>query len=88
MVNNYSNNRNVLWYQQEYDAFVSLAFNAGTNVAIVMDDILKGFDPYDAFAQICKSDGVFSLGIWRRRMDEADIFVEGTYDREDRFYSA
>ena len=84
MVINYSNNRNVIWKQQEFDAFVSLTFNSGTYVADVMDDIIDGVDPYDAFSKICYSGGVFSKGLWRRRMDEADIFVNGEYTRQDR----
>ncbi len=84
MVKNYSNNRNKIWNQQEYDAFVSLAYNAGTAVASVMDEIIDGIDPYDAFSKICNASGVFSLGLYRRRMDEADIFVNGEYQREYR----
>ena len=49
-----------------------------------MDDIISGDDPYNAFPTICKSDGEFSLGLWKRRMDEADIFVHGDYTREER----
>ena len=84
MVINYSNNRNVSWNQQQFDAFVSLAFNAGTDVADVMDYIINGDDPYTAFTKISSSNGEFSKGVWRRRMDEADIFVHGTYIREER----
>lgn len=74
MVTNYSNNRNTSWPQQEFDAFVSLAYNAGTNVSYVMDEILNGLNRY--------SSGTFALGLYRRRMDEADIFVSGRYQRE------
>jgi GH24 family phage-related lysozyme (muramidase) len=85
MVTNYSNNRNTSWTQQEFDAFVSLAYNAGTNVSYVMDKILNGFNPYDAFSIIRYSSGTFALGLYRRRMDEADIFVSGTYQKEYLF---
>lgn len=84
MVKNYSNNRNKIWNQHEYDAFVSLAYNAGTDVADVMDDIIAGIDPYIAFSKVSNANGEPSLGLWRRRMDEADIFVHGTYTREYR----
>jgi hypothetical protein len=47
-----------------------------------MDKILNGFNPYDAFSIIRYSSGTFALGLYRRRMDEADIFVSGTYQRE------
>ena len=82
MVTNYSNERNTSWTQQEFDAFVSLAYNAGGNVRYVMDKILNGFNLYDAFSIIRYSGGNFVLGLYRRRMDEADIFVSGTYQRE------
>ncbi len=85
-VSNCSKNRSVIWNQQEFDAFVSLAFNAGTSAAQVMDMIvIDKEDPYSAFGKITKaSNGQFSLGLYRRRMDEADIFVEGDYTRQDR----
>lgn len=84
MVKNYSKNRNRIWSQQQYDAFVSLAYNAGSVVASVMDEIISGIDPYEAFSKICHANGEFSLGLYRRRMDEADIFVHGEYQREYR----
>ena len=84
MVINYSNNRNVVWNQHQFDAFVSLTFNAGINVAGVMDDIIAGIDPYTAFSKVSNVNGKPSLGVWRRRMDEADIFVHGTYTIEER----
>ena len=63
---------------------MSLAYNAGVAVADVMDEIISGGDPYVAFARVCHSNGEFSLGLYRRRMDEADIFVSGSYTREYR----
>ena len=80
----YSNKLGVEWSQNEFDALVSLAFNSGYNFKNVIDDIVKGGDPYDEFDDIIKSNGIKSLGLYRRRMDEADIFVHGEYDREDR----
>ena len=84
LVTNYLKNFNYSWLQQQYDAFVSLAFNAGNNFKYVVDDIIGGDDPHTAFAKISYSGDKFLLGLWRRRMDEADIFVEGTYIRQDR----
>ena len=50
-----------------------------------MDDIIDNCDPYSAFSKVSyASNGSFSLGVYRRRMDEADIFVYGNYTREDR----
>ena len=36
-----------------------------------MDEIIDGINPYEAFSKICKANGEFSLGLYRRRMDEA-----------------
>ena len=49
-----------------------------------MDKIILGKDPYEAFSTIIYADGNKSLGLYRRRMDEADIFVKGTYTRTYR----
>lgn len=81
---NYSVEKNIYWSQNQYDAFVSLAFNAGYNFKYVVDFIIDGMDPYEAFSKISYSDGTFSKGLWRRRMDEADIFVDGEYTKQDR----
>ena len=73
--------------QNQYDAFVSLTFNSGSWGLEVMDDIFKrGIDPTDAFSAVCKSGGKFSVGLWRRRMDEVDIYLHGEYQREERIY--
>lgn len=49
-----------------------------------MDMIINGSDPYDAFCTIIYSKGKRVLGLYRRRMDEADIFVKKDYIREYR----
>ena len=42
-------------------------------------------DVYAAFSKVSKaSNGEWSLGLYRRRMDEADIYVKGDYAREER----
>ena len=55
---------------------------SGKNLTI--NEIIDGINPYEAFSKICKANGKFSLGLYRRRMDEADIFVNGEYQREYR----
>ena len=84
LVSTLSKNRSVLWNQQQFDAFVSLCFNAGNTAGIVMNDVIAGIDPYKAFSQAAYAGGQFELGLYRRRMDEADIFVKGEYTREYR----
>ena len=84
MVTNHTNSINASWKQHQYDAFVSLAYNAGTWSNYVMDQIVLGVNPHDAFSEISNANGEFSLGLYRRRMDEADMFVYGTYNRTYR----
>lgn len=79
-----SRERGVIWDQNEFDAFVIFAFNTGYDFEEVMDYIIAGEDPYAVFSKYIYSSGSKSLGLYRRRMDEADIFVNGTYNREDR----
>ncbi len=81
---NYSNSLGIVWDQNEFDALVSLSFNSGNNVKYVINSINSGMDPYDAFAKIINVKGRPVLGLYRRRMDEADIFTKGTYERTYR----
>lgn len=74
----------VVWDQNQFDALVSLSFNSGYNVSYVIEDLVNGDDPYAAFSTIIKANGEKSLGLYRRRMDEADTFVLGTYERTYR----
>ena len=80
----YSAKCGIVWDQNEFDAFVSLAYNAGSYFESVMDKIIQGVDPYQAFSTIIYAGGRKVLGLYRRRMDEADMFVLGTYNRTDR----
>lgn len=84
MVNSYSASKNATWTQNQFDAFVSLAYNTGNNFKSVMDSIRKGANPYTAFTTIIKVNGKKNLGLYRRRMDEADIFSKGIYHRTYR----
>ena len=84
-ISNCLKNRNKIFNQQQLDAFVSLSFNVGTDAADVLEDIIADKDPYETFSKLSRaSDGSFSLGLYRRRMDEADIYVKGDYIRQDR----
>jgi len=76
--------KGIVWDQNQFDSFVSLAYNSGNNFKQVMDNIINGMDPYLAFGMVIYSRGKKSLGLYRRRMDEADMFVNGTYNRTYR----
>ena len=80
----YSKKHMVIWDQNEFDAFVSLAYNSGSYFECVMDKIIQGIDPYEAFSTVIYANGKKLLGLYRRRMDEADMFVKGTYERTYR----
>lgn len=84
MVTNYSNQIKKVWSQNEYDAFVSLAYNSGYSFKYVMDQIVGGTDAYSAFSTIVYSNGIYSQGLWNRRMDEATIFLYGKYEHAYR----
>ena len=84
IVTNYSDTIDIVWDQNQYDAFVSLAFNSGNNFKSVMKAIAAGADPYDSFGMINRVNGKPVLGLYRRRMDEADMFVHSTYNRTYR----
>ena len=84
MVNGYSRELGVVWDQNQFDAFVSLAYNSGYYFEGGMDQIVDGFDPHTAFGTIIYAGSEKSLGLYRRRMDEADMFVYGTYRRTYR----
>ena len=83
-VSNYSTEMSIVWDQNQYDAYVSLAMNAGYRFRDVMDLILDGYNPQEAFTTVIYASGQKSLGLYRRRMDEADIFSSGVYSRTYR----
>ncbi len=62
IINKYSYNYGYAWDQNQYDAFVSLAYNSESHFQGVMDDIANGIDPYYAFGKIIRSAGKKSLG--------------------------
>lgn len=74
----------VAWDQNQFDAFVSMAYNSGNWFKKAMDRIVEVQDVYDTFALYSNANGKPSLGLYRRRMDEADIFVYAEYVREYR----
>lgn len=82
-----ASNMGIRLHQHQFDALVSFAYNLGPNsqwIQVLIEEIMSGMDVHEAFAQYNKSGGKFELGLYRRRMDEADIFAYGDYVREDR----
>ncbi len=82
-----ASNMGIRLHQHQFDALVSFAYNLGPYsqwIDVLIDEIIDGMDVHEAFAQYNKSGGTFMLGLYRRRMDEADIFVYGDYVREER----
>lgn len=64
-------------YQQQFDAFVDIAFNGGGQMELAMNDIfVNKMDPREAFTY-----GESYYGLFCRRNDEANIFLEGRYER-------
>ncbi|MBQ3182190.1 MAG: glycoside hydrolase family protein [Clostridia bacterium] len=81
LVIEYSEQLEIKWDQNEFDALVSLAYNSGGCVYYVMDALVQGTDPYDAFRMIVYAGETYSKGLYNRRSDEAEIFMYGDYRR-------
>ncbi len=70
------------WTQNQFDALVSLSFNAGKQGSDdVIEQIIRGVDPTSAFCEYIEYNGEDSLGLYRRRMDEAEMFLYSDYSR-------
>jgi len=83
-VTSYAHSIGVVWDQNQYDALVSLAYNAGPGAMYdVVDSICGGMSPHAAFGMYIKAGNPLevSLGLYRRRVDEANMFAYGTYAR-------
>ena len=82
-----ASNMGIRLHQHQFDALVSFAYNLGPNsqwIQVLIEEIMSGMDVHEAFAQYNKSGGKFERGLYRRRMDEADIFAYGDYVLEER----
>lgn len=96
-VNDFAVREGVVLTQRQFDALVSFAFNLGTGyfsknfsmfylraalvsyadgVKIPKEHIFEGFGRY------YKSGGLNLSGLYRRRMDEAEMFTAGDYTRD------
>jgi len=83
------NSNSIILNQQQYDALLIFTFNTGPSWLTKYDDLrnilLRGNVTYDAmyneFMTWTTAGGGRSLGLYRRRMDELNIFFNGDYSR-------
>ena len=86
-VNTFMNNNDLQLSQHQFDALVSLVYNLGPAVLYdyesdLMHAILNGAGGNEfmfAIGQWCVAGGDFLLGLLRRRMIEAHMYLYGTY---------
>ena len=76
--------------QNQFDALISFSYNCGVTAlqtSTLLKDIKTGADAetirYD-FCMFKMCNGKAELGLWRRRMDEADIYLNADYTRTYR----
>ncbi|MCS6112580.1 hypothetical protein FDB55_15545 [Clostridium botulinum] len=76
--------------QHQFDSLISFSYNCGANAlktSTLLRDIRKGAELDTIKNDFCMwsmCNGEKSLGLWRRRMDEFDIFAFGDYKRKYR----
>ncbi len=76
--------------QHQFDSLISFSYNCGANAlktSTLLKDIRNGaeLDTIKSdFCMWCICNGEKSLGLWRRRIDEFDIFAFGDYKRKYR----
>lgn len=76
--------------QNQFDALISFSYNCGVtalqNSTLLKDIKLKADDETirKDFCMYKNCNGKPSLGLWRRRMDEADIYCNAEYNRSYR----
>ncbi|MCP1309854.1 lysozyme [Paenibacillus tyrfis] len=94
-VRNWAIDNNVVFSQQQYDAIVDFVFNAGEKVLLtsysVVAQLIKSGDytndqlknEFLDWAHVTTKTGkIFSPGVYRRRLDEWQIFEKGEYNRD------
>ncbi|MDU4960937.1 MAG: lysozyme [Sporomusaceae bacterium] len=88
---------NIALTQNQYDALVHLTYNIGEYVwdeevnpteefrlkQLLIVGNFTAEDVTEAFLRWTEVDGVKFGGLWRRRMDEVDMFLKGIYERND-----
>ena len=88
-VNSFLSNNKIRVLQQQFDALVSFTFNAGsawmndsTLMKVLKDGAMNNASVKDAFLRWVYVNRRKSLGLYRRRVDEAEMFIHGDYVRD------
>ena len=88
IVNGFINGLNLS--QNQFDALISFSYNCGVTAlqtSTLLKDIKAGADDETIRNDFCMykmCNGKPALGLWRRRMDEADIYLNADYTRTYR----
>jgi GH24 family phage-related lysozyme (muramidase) len=89
-VNNWAKQHNIKLNQQQFDALTSFHYNTNSiNTMEKLRDLIKSGNATpdelrSAFGEYYYSDGKRLFGLWKRRMDEADMYLNGAYERKER----
>ena len=87
MVATYRFEQCIEWEPHQFDSMVSVAFNSGDGFKKIASRIISGESIEQAFTYLYTRENAKKgkdLGLWRRRMDECDIYLYGTYERDYR----
>ena len=87
-VRKWAKDNNIHLSQQQFDALVSLHYNLGLDQADTLTGLIKSGnatpdDIRSAFLLNYKGNGIPYGGLWRRRADEANMYLNGDYSRND-----
>ena len=86
-VNDFADANNLKLTQQKFDALVCFTYNLGPSWMNETDGLLRnavingatGNDFIFAIAQFCKADGQVQGGLVKRRLSEANLYLNGVY---------
>lgn len=87
MVNKFANENNLVLTQNQFDALVSFSYNVGAGWMNhpeyrITDAVLNGADDNEfifAMVQWCNAGGKILSGLVRRRLAEANVYLNGEY---------
>ena len=85
-VNNFIDNRGLKLTQNQFDALVCFTYNLGTNwmneAGTFRNAVINGTTGNDfifAMTQFCKASGEVNVGLVKRRLCEANMYLNGIY---------